>query len=73
LHFDLLLTVGQRAADIAEGARQAGYPAAKIKCFDQAADAGKFLRAELKPEAVVLFKGSRGMVLEKAIAEFGHE
>jgi UDP-N-acetylmuramoyl-tripeptide--D-alanyl-D-alanine ligase len=73
LHFDLLLTVGQRAADIAEGARQAGYPAAKIKCFDQAADAGKYLRAELKPEAVVLFKGSRGMVLEKAIAEFGHE
>jgi len=73
LHFDLLLTVGQRAAKIAEGARQAGYPADKIKCFDQAVDAGKYLRAELKPEAVVLFKGSRGMVLEKAIAEFGHE
>jgi UDP-N-acetylmuramoyl-tripeptide--D-alanyl-D-alanine ligase len=73
LHFDLLLTVGQRAEKIAEGARQAGYPAAKIKCFDQAVDAGKYLRAELKPEAVVLFKGSRGMVLEKAIAEFGHE
>lgn len=73
LHFDLLLTVGQRAAKIAEGARQAGYPAAKLKCFDQAVDAGKYLRAELKPEAVVLFKGSRGMVLEKAIAEFGHE
>jgi UDP-N-acetylmuramoyl-tripeptide--D-alanyl-D-alanine ligase len=73
LHFDLLLTVGQRALKIAEGARQAGYPAAKIKCFDQAAAAGKYLRAELKPEAVVLFKGSRGMVLEKAVAEFGHE
>jgi UDP-N-acetylmuramoyl-tripeptide--D-alanyl-D-alanine ligase len=73
LHFDLLLTVGQRAAKIAEGALQAGYPAAKIKCFDRAADAGKYLRAELKPAAVVLFKGSRGMVLEKAIAEFGHE
>jgi UDP-N-acetylmuramoyl-tripeptide--D-alanyl-D-alanine ligase len=71
LHFDLLLTVGQRAAKIAEGARQAGYPAAKIKCFSQAADAGKFLRAELKPEAVVLFKGSRGVALEKAIAELG--
>ena len=73
LHFDLLLTVGQRAVKIAEGARQAGYPAAKIKCFEQAVDAGKYLRAELKTEAVVLFKGSRGMVLEKAIAEFGHE
>jgi len=73
LHFDLLLTVGQRAAKIAEGARQAGYPAAKVKCFDQAVEAGRYLRAELKPEAVVLFKGSRGIVLEKAIAEFGHE
>jgi UDP-N-acetylmuramoyl-tripeptide--D-alanyl-D-alanine ligase len=73
LHFDLLLTVGQRAAKIAEGAMKAGYPAVKIKCFDHAVDAGKYLRAELKPEAVVLFKGSRGMVLEKAIAEFGHE
>jgi UDP-N-acetylmuramoyl-tripeptide--D-alanyl-D-alanine ligase len=73
LHFDLLLTVGQRAVKIAEGAKQAGYPAAQIKCFDQAVDAGKYLRAELKPEAVVLFKGSRGMVLEKAVAEFGHE
>lgn len=73
LHFDLLLTVGARAAKIAEGARQAGFPAAGIKCFDQAAEAGKYLRAELEPEAVILFKGSRGVALEKAIAEFGHE
>jgi UDP-N-acetylmuramoyl-tripeptide--D-alanyl-D-alanine ligase len=73
LHFDLLLTVGERAAKIAEGARQAGYPAARIKCFDQALDAGIYLHVELKPEAVVLFKGSRGMALERAIAEFGHE
>ncbi len=73
LHFDLLLTVGARAENIAAGARQAGFPAAKIKCFEQAAEAGKYLRAELQPEAVVLFKGSRGMFLEKAITEFGHE
>jgi len=73
LHFDLLLTVGLRAAKIAEGAVQAGYPAAQIQCFDQAAAAGKYLRAELKAGAVVLFKGSRGVALEKAIAEFAHE
>jgi len=73
LRFDLLLAVGLRAAKIAEGARQAGYPAARIKCFDQAVDAGKYLRAELQPGAVVLFKGSRGTALEKAIAEFVHE
>jgi UDP-N-acetylmuramoyl-tripeptide--D-alanyl-D-alanine ligase len=73
LHFDLLLTVGQRAAKIAAGARKAGYPAARVHCFDQAAAAGKYLREELGPEAVVLFKGSRGVSLEKAIAEFEHE
>jgi UDP-N-acetylmuramoyl-tripeptide--D-alanyl-D-alanine ligase len=73
LHFDLLLAVGARAAKIAEGARLAGYPADRIQCFDQAADAGKYLRAELRPGAVVLFKGSRGVALEKAIAEFVHE
>jgi len=73
LHFDLLLTVGQRAAKIAVGARRAGYPADRVRCFERAADAGKYLRDELRPEAVVLFKGSRGVSLEKAIAEFEHE
>jgi UDP-N-acetylmuramoyl-tripeptide--D-alanyl-D-alanine ligase len=73
LHFDLLLTVGRRAEKIAAGARKAGYPAARIKCFEHAVDAGKYLRAELQPEAVVLFKGSRGVFLEKAIAGFAHE
>jgi len=73
LHFDLLLTVGPRAAKIAAGARKAGYPADRIRCFDQAVEAGKYLRAELQAEAVVLFKGSRGVFLEKAIVEFAHE
>jgi UDP-N-acetylmuramoyl-tripeptide--D-alanyl-D-alanine ligase len=75
LHFDLLLTVGRRAEKIAAAAKKAGYPAARIKCFAQAEDAGKYLRVALprKTETVVLFKGSRGLVLEKAIAEFIHE
>jgi UDP-N-acetylmuramoyl-tripeptide--D-alanyl-D-alanine ligase len=73
LHFDLLLTVGQRAEKIAAGARRAGYPASKVKCFDQPEAAGRYLRSALKPGAVVLFKGSRGLALEKAIAEFSHE
>ena len=75
LHFDLLLTVGRRAEAIAAAARQAGYPARRIACFPEAAPAGAFLRRELDPgcDALVLFKGSRGMALEKAIAEFSHE
>jgi ribose transport system ATP-binding protein len=56
-------------------ARKAGYPARRIACFQEAAAAGQFLRRELHRDrdAVVLFKGSRGMALEKAIAEFRHE
>ena len=72
LHFDLLLTVGRRAEAIAAGARQAGFPERRIACFQDAAAAGECLRRDLERgrEAVVLFKGSRGMALETAIAEF---
>ncbi len=75
LHFALLLTVGRRAEAIAAAARNAGYPASRIKCFARGEDAGRYLRGALSPktETVVLFKGSRGMALEKAIAEFAHE
>ncbi len=75
LHFDLLLAVGRRAEALAGAARKAGYPARRIACFLDAAAAGQFLRRELDRgrDAVVLFKGSRGMALEKAIAEFSHE
>lgn len=74
LHFGRLLTVGARAEAIAAGARRAGFPPQRIACFREAAAAGDFLRRELDPgrEAVVLFKGSRGMALEKAIAELCH-
>jgi UDP-N-acetylmuramoyl-tripeptide--D-alanyl-D-alanine ligase len=74
LHFDRLLTVGTRAESIAAGARQAGFPQRRIACFREAAAAGAFLGRELDPgrDAVVLFKGSRGMALEKAIAELRH-
>ncbi len=74
LHFDLLLTVGPRAEAIAAGARQAGFPQRRIVRFQEATAAGAFLRGELDPgrDAVVLFKGSRGMALEKAIAELRH-
>jgi UDP-N-acetylmuramoyl-tripeptide--D-alanyl-D-alanine ligase len=75
LHFDLLLTVGRRAEKIAAAAQGAGYPARRIHCFATAGEAGDYLRRKLSPKAsaAVLFKGSRGMALEKAIAEFAHE
>jgi UDP-N-acetylmuramoyl-tripeptide--D-alanyl-D-alanine ligase len=75
LRFDLLVTVGRRAGSIAAAARQAGFPGRRIHSFADAVEAGRFLRRELDPGrgGVLLFKGSRGMALEKAIAEFAHE
>jgi len=75
LHFDLLVTVGRRAEAIAAAARKAGYPQGRIRCFASAGEAGGFLRRGLdaRKGAAVLFKGSRGMALERAIAEFAHE
>lgn len=75
LHFDLLLTVGRRAEKIAAAAKKSGFPGSRIQCFAKAQEAGSYLRGAFarQAEAVVLFKGSRGMTLEKAIAEFTHE
>lgn len=74
LHFDWLLTVGRRAEQIAAAARRAGFPGRRIRCFAGAQEAGAFLRGELDTErgGAILFKGSRGMALERAIAEFVH-
>ncbi|MBN2344983.1 MAG: UDP-N-acetylmuramoyl-tripeptide--D-alanyl-D-alanine ligase [Candidatus Aminicenantes bacterium] len=74
LHFDLLLTVGRRAEAIAAAARKAGFPARRIRCFAAPGEAGAHLRRELDPsrETAILFKGSRGMSMEKAIAGFRH-
>jgi UDP-N-acetylmuramoyl-tripeptide--D-alanyl-D-alanine ligase len=74
LHFDLLVTVGKRAEAIAGAAVRAGYPSRRVRCFAGAAEAGAFLRRQLAPRkgGAVLFKGSRGMALEKALAEFTH-
>ena len=75
LRFDLLVTVGRRAESIAAAARQAGYPTRRIHSFADAVEAGSFLRRKLDPGrgGALLFKGSRGMALEMAIAEFAHE
>jgi UDP-N-acetylmuramoyl-tripeptide--D-alanyl-D-alanine ligase len=74
LHFDRLLAVGPRAAQLAAAARRAGFPERRLHGFADAAEAGRFLRRELDPAqpGVILFKGSRGVALERAIAEWTH-
>ncbi len=73
LGFRRLITVGRRARKIAEGALESGADAEKVRQFDNAAEAGAYLKEVAEKESVLLFKASRGIGLEKAIREFSHE
>lgn len=70
LSYDYLITVGERARKIAEGARKQGFENSRISSFDQSRDAGVFLKSIARPGCVILFKGSRGIRLEEALQEF---
>ncbi len=74
LGFRRLLAVGPLAAELAAAARGAGFPARGIACLADAAAAGRRLRRDLdrRRPATVLFKGSRGVALEKALEELRH-
>jgi len=63
--FDAVLTRGEMAKQIACGARDGGVP---IVCVCEShEDAGERLHEILQPGDTILFKGSRGMQMEKII------
>ena len=64
-----LVTVGELAEFIASGAKAAGMPAARIFSFPEVAPAVEFLKDNLPEKAWVLVKGSRGMKMERIVAE----
>ncbi len=65
---DLLVTVGQLAAQIAEGARSAGLPADRVvSCAGNPAALAE-LEPRLRAGDTVLVKGSRGMRMEEIVA-----
>lgn len=66
---DLLITVGFRARDIADGALAAGIPEQKILQFEDASVAGKELEKMLEPGDCILIKGSQSMRMEKTVEE----
>jgi UDP-N-acetylmuramoyl-tripeptide--D-alanyl-D-alanine ligase len=69
---DLLVTVGDRATGIAEGAIQEGMPVTRIiRCAD-AAEAIETLRHSLRSGDTLLVKASRGMQLETVVHELSH-
>jgi UDP-N-acetylmuramoyl-tripeptide--D-alanyl-D-alanine ligase len=64
---DLLVTVGELAASAAAAAREAGMlPEQVIACEDNQ-EALERLRRRLRPDDVVLVKGSRGMAMEALV------
>jgi len=66
LGVDILLTIGERAKHIAQGARESGFEGILIH-FDRKAGAIEYLQGEIRSDDVVLFKASRGMHLEEIV------
>jgi len=70
LNYSFLITVGQRAEKIAEGAVAGGFDKQNIKAFTDCLEAGAFIKTIAEPQSTILFKASRGIRLEDAMKEF---
>lgn len=66
-HTDHLVAVGEHARDYVHGALEAGMSEENIRYFTNQDEVISYLKNYLQPNDVVLFKGSRGMNLDKII------
>jgi UDP-N-acetylmuramyl pentapeptide synthase len=66
---DLLVTSGERALDIAHGAKEAGLSEDRIQSFKDSEEAGRWLDPKVKTGDIVLIKGSQGVRMEKITKE----
>lgn len=67
---DVLIGIRGAARQMVEEAVSSGLPAGAAFFFDDAAEAGMFLRGRPQPGDAVLFKGSRGTRVERALEAF---
>jgi UDP-N-acetylmuramoyl-tripeptide--D-alanyl-D-alanine ligase len=67
---DVVVTVGEEALLIAEGARSAGLAPDRVFATTSPAEAVDFLRGRLRAGDYLLVKGSRAMGLEAIVREF---
>jgi|SRR5271157_1714670 len=67
---DLLIAVRGHARAMAEAAVAAGLPSSSAHFFEDSAEAGDFARQAVRPGDAVLFKGSRGVHVERALERF---
>jgi len=64
---EFLITVGQRAEAIREGAISAGMKAKNIFSFLTSHEAGEFLKTFVEKNDLIFIKGSQGMRMERAV------
>jgi len=69
LGIDILVIVGERVRDIAEGAKNAGMNSEKIFSFAKTELAGKFVQDKIEKGDIILVKASQGMRFEKIVKE----
>jgi UDP-N-acetylmuramoyl-tripeptide--D-alanyl-D-alanine ligase len=67
---DVLVGVQGAAREAVEAARLAGLNAGNALFFEGAEEAGRAVRAIVRPGDAILFKGSRGVHVERALEEF---
>jgi UDP-N-acetylmuramoyl-tripeptide--D-alanyl-D-alanine ligase len=67
---DWLIGIHGHARSMVEAAAAAGLPRDRAHFFEDAAEAGEFARQTARPGDAVLFKGSRGVRVERAMERF---
>ncbi|HEX6096051.1 MAG TPA: UDP-N-acetylmuramoyl-tripeptide--D-alanyl-D-alanine ligase [Thermoanaerobaculia bacterium] len=65
---EVVVGVGKRTRALLDGAREAGFAESALHHFENAQEAGEFLKGEIREGDLVLIKGSRGVGLDKAVA-----
>ncbi len=67
--FDYLFCVGEKARDIARGAKKAGMSEDNIFEFKNSVEAGRFIQDRIKQKDLLLIKGSQSVRMEKVAKE----
>jgi len=70
---DELVTLGERGRIIAQAALDAGLPPNKITMLDQVEQAIQYLQPDLKPDDVVLVKGSNMMRMDRIVTALEYQ
>ena len=69
LGIDYLVTVGERAKDIAKAAVESGMDEDKISYFNSSPEAGRYLQDKIRENDILLVKGSQSMRMERIVKE----